>query len=271
MKRALVALLLVAAACGGGGSDKAATSNDSVTTTTTTASAATKSSSTTSAGGASTTTTAAGGATTTTTAAAKPSTDGGPAPVPKGTYHYKQTGSTTAGAQSYDTPPEGTMVVDAANDKGEQTLHRYVDPKGQPSDVTVVFEPDGIFLWKTTLRQGGQEITCTFDPRPATPPWPAVVGAKSSGSGDCGTFTIDIKLSITGTKQVTIDGASYDAVVVNTTITTTGQLTSTSTQVEWFVPALRLSTHTGTNSKGKFGTFEFSSKGTSDLVSAKPA
>jgi hypothetical protein len=58
---------------------------------------------------------------------------------------------------------------------------------------------------------------------------------------------------------------------MTSTITTSGQVTSTSHQVDWFVAELRMAVHTENDTKGKFGTFEFASAGTADLISAIPS
>lgn len=276
MRRALIlGLLLVAASCGGGGGDGSGAAK-AADVTTTTAKVATAGVTTTAAAKSAATegTTTVPSTSTSTTApgsSAAPAATG-PMPLPAGTYRYKQTGSSTAGTQRYDAPAEGTMTVKAAAADGTQTLQRYIDPKGDPSDVVMQFRADGMFLLQTVLRQGGQEVKCTFGRGVPSPSWPPKVGANASGRGTCDNYNlvVDITSSITGTKPVSIDGASYTAYVVESTIKTSGQLTSETKQVDWFVAELRLSTHTEQTSKGKFGTFDFSSQGTSDLVSAKP-
>ena len=274
MRRIAVVLALVLAACGGGGGgdEPEAASSDSPTSTTATAADADESTTSTTAAA-----TAAGEAPSTTAApsagqaaSASAPASAGPTPLAPGTYHYRQEGSTKVGADSYDSPPEGTSVVDAPNADGTQVVHRYIDPEGKPSDATMRFGPDGIFMLETVVRAGGTEVRCTFDPPLATPAWPPTVGATSSGHGECGSFTTDVKSEITEARSVTLDGRTYDAVVVRSTITTTGQFQSTSNQVDWFVPELRLSTHTETTSKGSFGAFTFESTGSSDLLSATP-
>jgi len=263
-------LLVVVAACGGGGSD-AKTDDATGSTTSTTARGSTTTSSAAAASGSSATTSAPGATTTTTVArSAKPATTTGPAPIPAGTYLYKQSGSSTVGTQSYDTPPEGKLVAKPASADGKQLLQRYIDPKGEPSDVDMQFGPDGIFMIDTVLRQGGQEIRCTFDEPMPTPPWPPKVGAGAKGHAKCQGFDTDVVSSITGTKPVTVDGVSYTAFIIESTTTTTGALVSKSTQTDWFIPELRMSAHTETKSDGSYGTFKFSAHGSSDLVSAKP-
>jgi hypothetical protein len=268
-----IGLLLVVAACGGGGS-KTETAGDTTTTTTTAEPVHATAESTATTAGATPTTAASGGVATPTAAASAPTAaaaSSAPAPVPPGTYHYRQSGSATAGGQTYDSPPEGTMVVDAAAADGKQVLHRYIDPEGDPSDVVMLFAGDGMFMLEMTLRQGGQEIHCSFGKMPS-PTWPPKVGVSSTGHGDCGTtFQLDITTHITGTKHVTVDGVEHTAYIVESATKISGQVTGEGTQLDWFVPELRLATHTETTQKGTFGTFEFSSSGTSDLVSAKPS
>ncbi|MEA3055130.1 MAG: hypothetical protein QOD30_562 [Actinomycetota bacterium] len=270
----VMGLLVLSAACGrggGGGGDDAA-AND-VTTSTTVAGTTTVAT-----GGSTSTTAASAGATTTTAKAAtpaaeaaKPAAGGGPAPLAPGTYRYRQQGSATAGTQKYDSPKDGTLVAKAAGADGTQLLQRYIDPKSDPSDVTMRFGADGMFMLETVLRTGGQEVRCTFDDPMAAPSWPPAVGRSASGHADCDSFQLDVTSKITGTKPVTIDGAGYTAYIVESTSKTTGSVTSTGTQTDWFVPELRMATHTETSSKGSFGTFAFSSEGSADLVSAKPA
>jgi hypothetical protein len=266
-----VLLVVVVAACGGGGGSDAKTDDATRSSTSTT-------------GGVSTTTAAAvpngsssttlAGATTTTTkvasSAAKPAASG-PAPLAPGTYRYTQTGSASAGTQKYDAPKDGTLVAKAAGAGGKQLLQRYIDPKGEPSDVTMKFGADGMFMLETVLRTGGQEVRCTFDDPMPAPTWPPAVGKTASGHANCGSFQLDVTSKITGTKPVTMDGTGYTAYVVESTSKTTGNVTSTGTQTDWFVPELRMATHTSTSQKGTFGTFTFSSEGTADLVSAKPS
>lgn len=274
MRRLLLVglLVVVLAACGGGDDDK--TSADAVTTSTTAAGSTTVATD-----GSTATTAASAGATTTTSKQSTPATTnaapapkgGGPAPLAPGTYRYRQQGSATAGTQKYDSPKDGTLVAKAAGADGKQLLQRYIDPKGEPSDVTMRFGADGMFMLETVLRTGGQEVRCTFDDPMPAPSWPPAVGKTASGHANCGSFQLDATSKITGTKPVTIDGAGYTAYIIESTSKTTGNVTSTGTQTDWFVPELRMATHTETTLKGSFGTFAFSSEGSADLVSAKPS
>lgn len=273
--RQLLGALLVATAlvgCGGGSGsddDEGATGRSSTTTTTTAAEDPGSSSSTTGAPGdpgdvpASTTTVA-------------PRTDApGEAPptgddpfVAPGTYRYRQTGSATAGTQRFDSPPEGTLVVDApAGDR--QTFHRFIDPQGEASDLTIEVVDGTVRLVETVVRQGGQEVRCTFDP-----PMAAVdeVGETSTGHGECGElFDVDIEVRATGTTTVQLDGQTLDALVTETITTTSGQLVSETRTLDHVLRGVGIPAHTESQSSGSFGTFRFSGEGTADLVSTVPS
>lgn len=278
MRRALIiAVAMTFAACGGGGDeggDAAATSDESTSTTTTVADgeAPVDVSS-----NVSTEVGAAGGATTTPTASAGASNDAAapeatPTPLAPGTYRFRQEGSGSGGGQSFDFPDEGKVVVDAANADGTQMTHRYVDPNGEPSDSLLRFGADGMFLLRTTQRQGQNEISCTFDPPLPMPSWPPTVGGTHEGKAACdGGITVEVTGSITGTREIEIDGARHEAFVADSTITTKGPFTSTTHQVDWFVPELRLSVHTESDTTGKFGEITFEASSVTDLLSAKPS
>ena len=274
MRQLLGALLVVGAlsSCGGGGDDA---TDDEVgarsTTTTEAGDDATSTTATSSARDGETTTTAAGGSAT----AAPPS--GAPAEsapadddvfVDAGTYRYRQSGSATAGAQTFEAPPEGTLVVDApVGDR--QTFRRYLDPKGEGSDLVMQVEGGVAKLVETVVRQSGQEVRCTFDP-----PIPTVdeVGETSSGDGECGDlFDVDIEVRATGTTTVQLDGRTFDALVTETITRTTGQLVSETRSLDHYVIGVGIPAHTETQSEGSFGTFTFSGEGTADLLSTVPA
>jgi hypothetical protein len=275
-------------ACGGGGHKKAATTAQAGQTTTTSSAGA-------SAGAASTavttTPTAAAGTKSPTsvgpnpsagpTPAASPappapstSTSTGPAPIAPGKYTYNQQGTFKVGVNSTSTPPQGTLTVDAPSADGHQVTHRVSDPKSTnpPSDTTFLFKADGMFLESTHQNAGGASLSCTFNPPIPTPPWPPAVGKTLSGHANCDPgFTTDVSGKITDTKQVQLDGHTYTVYVVETTITTHGSLESQTTQVNWFSPDLRMTTHDESHTTGSYQGFSFTSDQTDDLVSGKPA
>jgi hypothetical protein len=272
--RQLLGALLVAgalAACGGGGDDAdGETASDASTTTETTASLQTSESSVPAAS--STTTARSDGGTTATTAASEaPAAAAAPEDdpfVPAGTYRYRQSGSARAGTQTMQSPPEGTLVVDQPAG-ARQTFHRYLDPEGEASDLTVEVQGGVARLVETVLRQGGQEVRCTFDP-----PMPTVdeVGETSTGHGECGELLdVDIEVRATGTTTVQLDGRSFDALVTETVTRTSGQVVSETRSLDHYLIELGIPAHTETESEGSFGTFRFEGEGTADLLSTVPS
>lgn len=226
--------------------------------------------------GATTTTPGAGSRSpTTVTATGGGSRGTGPAPVPPGTYRERQSGTSTAGGATKPVPAEGTLNVDAAKGDGTQVWHRAVDPSQAPSDTTLAFRTNGMFIVSTVTRASGGgasvSFTCTFDPPVPSPPWPPSVGATFGGHGQCQSFTADISGRITGTRQATLDGSPLTVVVVESDLVTHGQVESTGHEVDWFSPALRLVVHSESQAKGTYGMISFASNVTSDLVSGHPS
>src|SRR5256885_1259224 len=98
----------------------------------------------------------------------------------------------------------------------------------------------------------------TDPPRSTRPPtrqaarWPPAVGRTFADHGDCGSFTTDVSSRIESTRTVTVDGQAVDTFVVQSSITTHGQVESTGSQRDWFSPSLRLSVHEESHQQGTF-------------------
>jgi hypothetical protein len=263
--------VMLMAACGGDDKKDVDASDSDETTSTTLASDTTV---TTAAGAPGAATTVAGGRTATTARAAATATTAsnatsGKAPVPAtpGTYDYAQSGTSTAG----NVPANGTLTVDPANASGVQVFHRRVDPAQPPGDTTIAFRANGPFITDVVQRQQQFEVKCHFaDPGVPAPPWPADPGKPISGKANCGQIQVEVSGSITGKRTTQLDGQTIEVVVATVTIKTTGQIESTSTETQWWSPALRLTVHSESQTKGRFGAFPFESNIKSDLKSGKP-
>lgn len=194
-----------------------------------------------------------------------------PTPVPAGTYRYRQSGSFTFGTTREDLPPEGTLVADPPSGSGTQRLHRYMDPERPPNESTVQFTPDGVFLVETVQRAQGMEFRCRFeDPGLPVPPWPPRVGATFAGRADCGQLTVAVEGRITDTRETTIEDHEIDSYVIESTITTSGSVESTTEQVDWYAPSLQLSVRTESDTRGQVGTLSFTANSVSELLSDEP-
>jgi len=76
---------------------------------------------------------------------------------------------------------------------------------------------------------------------------------------------------ITGTQSTSIDGAPVTAYVITTNISTSGNLTSTGVEHDWFDPAVQVDLHQDSSQSGSYGIFKFTSQVTRTLISAHPS
>lgn len=198
----------------------------------------------------------------------------GPAPIAPGTYTYDQTGSQTISGFHSSVPPTSTLVVHPAKANGRQTSRMSSGDKQPPSDQTVLFNRKGMFLISQVERVAipgrTETIRCTFHPGVPYPPWPVEVGQKVHAHTDCGQVKVTATGSVVGRRTATIGGKTLTVYVINTTLTTSGQASSTSHDTEWFSPDLRLSVRDTGTITGKFGPFSFNGTFTRTLSSTTP-
>ena len=198
----------------------------------------------------------------------------GPVPAQAGSYRYAQSGSFQAGVSTQSVPAQGTVVVDppTAVSPGDwtQVWHSYVDPSQPPSDTTFAIAPAGVAITAEVIRMAGITFSCTFSPPLEVIAWPPAVGHEFSGTGNCGSFTAAVSGSVTGTQPTSVDGASVTAYVVQTHVTTTGSLSSSSTETDWFDAALGLDLYQDTSQSGTYDGIGFSSKVTRKILSGHP-
>lgn len=195
--------------------------------------------------------------------------DGSQAPKPAaaGTYQERQSGSFTALGKTTEVPPQGTLVVAAAQADGTQVWHRYVQQGQSPNDTTLQFDAKGIFLLSTTEQSPQGNVACNFDPAVPAPPWPAAVGASFSSTGNCGKFTVSVSGRITGQQSVVVGGTSYDTWVVETSLKFQGEVTGTGTQEDWYSPTLRIPLEEKSQIHGSYGPVSFASQLSSEVTS----
>ena len=198
----------------------------------------------------------------------------GPGPVQPGTYRYSQSGSFKAGLSSQSVPNQGSVVVDLPAAQGRaswtQVWHSYVDTSQPPSDTAFAIAPSGIAIVSEVIRMSGVTFTCTFSPPLEVVSWPPAVGHQFSGTGACGSFTAQVSGSVTGTQATSVDGTGVTAFVVQTHVTTTGSVSSSSTETDWFDPALGLDLSQDSSQSGTYEGISFSSQITRKLVSGRP-
>jgi len=197
---------------------------------------------------------------------------GGQAAAAPGRYSYTTAGTFTGpigGTQRRD--GETVLVVDPLA-QGRQHSRRQ-GPGGRAVDQTLELRPDGAYATAVTIVESGfsQEV------RPSPPvlalPSPAPVGRIWSWRTTTvdGRSTVDSSFKVVRTEAVPVGGESVAASVIEATITTTGEITSTGRQTLWFAPASGLIVKQQETTTGRFGVISFSSESTDILRSLRPA
>lgn len=191
--------------------------------------------------------------------------------LPSGTYHYAQSGSQTFNGTTRSVPAVGVFKIDPVTTGGSQSWHWAVDPSQPPSDRTFLYERGGVFLTHDVERVTGNGTTlsfsCAFSPPMASPPWPPTAGSAFSGHGDCSTFTVDLSGRISGTREVRIGSTDRNVFVVETSVTTHGQVESAGSESDWIDPTDDMPVHIQISQRGTYaGAFPFSSSIVADLL-----
>ena len=240
----VLAVLVVVGSCGGDGDEEGsrpAAAKREVTTTTT---AATTSSST------SSTTAAVGGAGARRSAPApgapKPARSGGPtasAPSPftaPGRYTYATSGtfsSLLTGSQLRT--GESVLTVDPPAGRDQRTVRQGPD---SAVEQVLRLQDDGAFL--VHLGQATMGLRKDFRPEPPVlaVPLPPSVGRAWSWriTSTDGLTTVDAGLRVARTETVDVGGENVPVVVVEATITTGGDVVSTTRQTLWISDRYRL-------------------------------
>lgn len=274
------AALLTASGCGSSspkassarhGTTKSASSTSSTTTTTATNHGNTGTSSGSSGSPSGSSHSAAG----TPAPAGSSGTPSGPGPATPGTYTYSQTGQTSFLGTTQKAPAQGTIVVEAPSAQGpgawSQEWESYVDPSQSPSDTTFAITPSGISVVTEVISMDGQSFTCTFSPPLQVLDWPPTVGYQFSGTGNCGSFTAHASGKIAGTQTVTVGGSPVSCFVIDTDVTTTGSVSATSTETDWFDPTAEVDAQQQASEQGSYDGVSFTSTLSRQLLSTKPS
>lgn len=195
-----------------------------------------------------------------------------PAPAAPGRYVVDQSGGVTAGVYQASNPPQGTLVVDPVQPNGVQMSHRYVSSNSQPSDTATQYTAKGPYILSTSEQGPQGNTTCTFNPPIPAPPWPTSAGQTFGSQGNCGNFTVSVQGRIAGTQTDTLrDGETFTVWVIDSTLTLSGSVTGSGTQVDWYAPALRLPLHEQVDLNGTYSGVSFKLHNVSDLESSHPS
>jgi hypothetical protein len=282
MRRLLIVVLsatLLLAACSGKDKKEVSASGKGTTTTSEVSTSSTEvdaGASTTVAGGAKTGTTkkpaakpgaASGGAS---TAGPQQATPAGVKAAAPGKYTYKITGT-----QQLLTPtPQpvndtSTLTVDAL-----QGTDQHTTDQGPNSGTEQVlrYQPDGVYL--VDLKLTGP-INKEFKPEPPglVFPQPATIGKTWSWNATStdGKTTVKSEFKIARTETIAVGGEQVPCVVLEATVTTGGDIVSTSKRTIWTSEAYKLVVRQDDKSNGTYSGYSFKFDTSSVLQSTKPA
>lgn len=211
------------------------------------------------------------------TGAARPRATGQPTvvatrarPPAAGTYRYRQEGVSLFG----EMPDEGTLRIGAADARGRQTHTRTVS-EDEVTEQRIRFTADGVLLLAVTQTYGSgplaQSYECAFDPPFAVVRLPLTVGDRWQASSSCGDLDVEFQARVLRTEQRRVAGQRVETVVIDATITASGDgVSQTTTSTSWLSPKHRLVVRSEQRSEGRQGTFSFRTALTEDLIDLRP-
>jgi len=140
------------------------------------------------------------------------------------------------------------------------------------TETVLRYQPDGVYL--VDLKLSGQ-ISKEFKPNPPglVFPQPATVGRTFSWTATStdGKTTVKSDFKILRTETIAVGSEQVPTVVLESTVTTSGDLVSTSKGTRWVSEAYRLTVREDTQMQGTYSGFSFNSNTSSVLQSTKPS
>ncbi|MEY2567363.1 MAG: hypothetical protein QOE35_1892 [Actinomycetota bacterium] len=274
----LTAILLLGAC--GGKSNKDVAARDKGSTTTSEMTTSTEAGA---AGGGGATTTAAGKTATTkksgTSAggggsASQPATANGVKATAPGSYTYKVNGTMAVGPAPAGGSPQpvnttSTMKVDPLQGTDQ---HSSQSSQNGGSETLLRYQGDGVYL--VDLKLTGQ-ISKEFklEPPGLAFPQPAAMGRTWSWTAKStdGATSVKSDFKILRTETIAIGSEQVPTVVVEATVTTSGDINSTSKRTMWTSEAYRLIVRQDEKLDGTYSGFKFTADTSSVLQSTKPS
>ena len=273
-----LAVLVLAGGCGGKRAKVSTNTSttalqDSGTSSTAAGGGGTATTARSSAGG-STTTVRGGAATTATTARSSssgPPTSSSPATAP-GRYIYTLSGTSSSSIQPGDQPitGQGTLTVDPVSGTDQ---HQSRQDPNQTSETVFRFQPDGAYIVNLKQTTSGLAKEFRADPPVLVLPQPATVGRSWQWdlTSTDGATRVHATFKVARTETVTIGGEAVACVVLENTVTTSGDIVSTTTSTIWTSDRYRIVVQQHDVGSGNYGAITFRSDKTSKLQSTRPS
>lgn len=213
---------------------------------------------------------------TSSTTAGTTTTTGRGAPAPgltftaPGTYRYTTTGSfTTALTGTQPRNGEATLVVDPPSGTDQHSVRRAF---GRVTDQVLRLEAGGAYLVSLRLTDSGIDKEVRPSPPGLALPADAAPGRTWSwqATSTDGATEVQSTFRAVRTEPVAVGGQQVPALVVEVTLSLTGDVTVTSTQTLWVAVDKRMIVRQDDNTQGRAGLITFSSTASDVLVSLTP-
>jgi hypothetical protein len=200
----------------------------------------------------------------------QPSTAAGQKATAPGTYKNTVTGTRTIGsAQTVNAT--STLKVDALQGTDQHSVTTSSD--GGSSEQVLRYLADGVYLVSLKTTTSGITKEFKLDPPGLSFPQPATVGKTWSWTATStdGKSTVKSDFKVARNEAVMVGTENVPAVVIEATVTLTGDITATSHRTIWVSEAYRMIVRSDDKTQGSYSGFNFSSDTSEKLQSTKPS
>ena len=189
-----------------------------------------------------------------------------------GRYVYALSGTASSSLQPGDQPitGQGTLTVDPASGADQRQVRQ--DPS-QTTETIFRFQANGAYIADLKQTTSGLMKEFKADPPVLALPQPAPVGKSWQWdlTSTDGATRVHAAFKVARTETVTIGGEAVPCVVLDNTVTTTGDIVSTTTSTIWASEKYRIIVQQHDVASGSYGAFTFKSDKTSKLLSMRPS
>lgn len=210
--------------------------------------------------------------TATTIPRARPAPAGSAVGAQPGRYTYSESGTASSSFQPGEQPINGQSIltVDPAAGSDQHTAREA--PQGS-MDTTYRYQAGGVYL--TDLKQSTSGFTKEFkaDPAALVLAQPATVGKSWQWdlTSTDGLTRVHTTFRVARLETLVIGGESVATVVLDSVVTTAGDVTSTMNSTIWVSEKYKLIVQQHDVSNGSYGAFTFRADRTEKLLATRPS
>lgn len=199
----------------------------------------------------------------TTPPAAGPSTSAAPTRIAvpaTGAWRYHIDGTRKVGAAGSTQPyseDDTTQVTHTGGDAQSPVMRLVTQTSTGSEDDQRRYAPDGVSLVTTQLSSTGVSYGGTLQPPQLLIPWPIHVGQTWAGDWSTGSVNGHTNGKVTGTRQVTAAGATYNCWVIQLASTFSGSAQGQQQETSCWVPQLGMSVDDNQHYQGTYNGVSF--------------